>query len=345
MEFDRYLSGLPEYEFAITYGSGVFPQKGYSAKDVRNAMLDVILGVENLEEWHLVNLAKNPQHYSWIRHLNAKSVAKLDEVGFGHVLYNRSEMGPEREKRPVKYGVISLSSLKRDLLTWDSLYVAGRLQKPVCILKAREDIIRSMNENLKSAVLAVLPLLPPRFSARELFLAITGLSYNGDIRTWFAENPNKVENIVSGNYDYFNELYKPIIQNCPFIHAVEGETDQYCQDITMKNLACILASLPSTLHPSIRQELQFSTPSVDVSSLSSTALYDVYYRRLSALYDPYETNQNIMVAKAAVAKGLVNGVRHVVFRSSIDQAVRGNISFGVMNSLSYVAKKIKKFLK
>ena len=102
----------------------------------------------------------------------------------------------------------------------------------------------------------------------------------------------------------------------------------------MKNLACILASLPSTLHPSIRQELQFSTPSVDVSSLSSTALYD-----------PYETNQNIMVAKAAVAKGLVNGVRHVVFRSSIDQAVRGNISFGVMNSLSYVAKKIKKFLK
>ena len=55
------------------------------------------------------------------------------------------------------------------------------------------------------------------------------MSYNGDIRTWFAESPNKVENIVSGNYDYFNELYKPIIQNCPFIHAVEGETDQYCQ--------------------------------------------------------------------------------------------------------------------
>ena len=55
------------------------------------------------------------------------------------------------------------------------------------------------------------------------------MSYNGDIRTWFAENPNKVENIVSGNYDYFNELYKPILQNCPFIHVVEGETNQYCQ--------------------------------------------------------------------------------------------------------------------
>ena len=82
----------------------------------------------------------------------------------------------------MKYGVISLSSLKRDLLTWDSLYVAGRLQKPVsvylvveckvCILKGREDIIRSMNENLKSAVLAVLPLLPSHFSARDLFLVL-----------------------------------------------------------------------------------------------------------------------------------------------------------------------------
>lgn len=78
MAFDRYLSDLPEYEFAITYGSGVFRQKGYSAKDVHNAMLDVILGVEDLEQWHFVNMAKNPQHYSWIRHLNAKSVAKLE---------------------------------------------------------------------------------------------------------------------------------------------------------------------------------------------------------------------------------------------------------------------------
>lgn len=113
----------------------------------------------------------------------------------------------------------------------------------------------------------------------------------------------------------------------------------------MKNLAKIVASLPSSLHPSIRQELQFPSPSVDVSSLSSSELFDVYYRRLSVLYDPEETNQNIIVAKAAVAKGLTNGVRHVVFRSSIDQAIRGNISFGVLHSLRYVTKKIKKFLK
>ena len=40
-------------------------------------------------------------------------------------------MGPKGQERPVKYGIIGLDALKRDLLHWDSLYVSGRLQKPV----------------------------------------------------------------------------------------------------------------------------------------------------------------------------------------------------------------------
>jgi translocator assembly and maintenance protein 41 len=31
----------------------------------------------------------------------------------------------------VKYGVISMDALLKDLTEWDSLYVAGRMQKPV----------------------------------------------------------------------------------------------------------------------------------------------------------------------------------------------------------------------
>ena len=42
-------------------------------------------------------------------------------------------MGPAGEERPVKYGVISISALKNDLLKWDSLYASGRLHKPVII--------------------------------------------------------------------------------------------------------------------------------------------------------------------------------------------------------------------
>ena len=34
----------------------------------------------------------------------------------------------------IKYGVISHELLKRDLLHWDTFYVSGRMQKPVCSL-------------------------------------------------------------------------------------------------------------------------------------------------------------------------------------------------------------------
>ena len=35
----------------------------------------------------------------------------------------------------IKYGVISLAALERDLQQWDTLYCAGRLHKPVMTLR------------------------------------------------------------------------------------------------------------------------------------------------------------------------------------------------------------------
>lgn len=80
MDFEQYLTSLPKYDFALTYGSGVFRQKGYSEKDKKNAMLDVIIGVKDPEAWHKENLRKNPKHYSSVRHLGAHSIVKV-EVG------------------------------------------------------------------------------------------------------------------------------------------------------------------------------------------------------------------------------------------------------------------------
>lgn len=80
MDFERILSCLPEYDFAITYGSGVFRQKGYSDKDVKNAMLDVIIGVKNPEDWHKLNLKQNPQHYSSVRLLGSKKISSLEVI-------------------------------------------------------------------------------------------------------------------------------------------------------------------------------------------------------------------------------------------------------------------------
>ena len=78
MEFDPYLSKLPDYDFAITYGSGVFHQVGYSMKDHKNAMLDVIIGVSDPVSWHRTNMQLNPDHYSFVRHCSANCVSKIE---------------------------------------------------------------------------------------------------------------------------------------------------------------------------------------------------------------------------------------------------------------------------
>lgn len=115
--------------------------------------------------------------------------------------------------------------------------------------------------------------------------------------------------------------------------------------MSIESLARITSRLPASLHASIRHQLEFPNHAVNVEGVSETTLYDVYYRRLSSLFDPMRRNENIVEAKERVAKGIQLGLRSIVFRSSVDQALRGNVSFGVLNSLTYVGKKIMKFVK
>ena len=54
--------------------------------------------------------------------------------------------------------------LCRDLCKWDTMYAAGRLQKPVLHLKS-DGLVQDANEkNLASALVASLLLLPKHFS-------------------------------------------------------------------------------------------------------------------------------------------------------------------------------------
>lgn len=64
----------------------------------------------------------------------------------------------------IKYGVVRMAALQRDLLHWNSLYCAGRLHKPVATLRQHAAVTAAQQHNLQAALRVALLLLPQKFS-------------------------------------------------------------------------------------------------------------------------------------------------------------------------------------
>jgi mitochondrial translocator assembly and maintenance protein 41 len=176
-------------------------------------MVDLIFVVENSESWHEKNMILNPSHYTTLFPLKASWIATLESDYGAGIWYNA--MVPMRitryPHRLMKYGVISRRKFLEDMLEWKYLYVAGRLHKPVQILKSQPHIKHAMERNRENAILTSLLLLPPRFTESDLFLTIAGLSYIGDPRMKYGENPKKVMNLVSGSMLSYRLIYSHAI--------------------------------------------------------------------------------------------------------------------------------------
>lgn len=72
--------------------------------------------------------------------------------------------------------------LVQDLTEWATLYSAGRLQKPVRVIKegVNAEIIKALDTNRRSAFRVSLLMMPPIFDQMSLFHAIASLSYVGE---------------------------------------------------------------------------------------------------------------------------------------------------------------------
>ena len=103
-------------DFALGYGSGVFEQAGYLGK---KPQIDLIFGCYDPLKFHEVNLRKNPYHYSGMRYFGSHAIAKLQEVAAG-VYFNPFATISGHE---VKYGVVSMDRLLRDLALWGSISI------------------------------------------------------------------------------------------------------------------------------------------------------------------------------------------------------------------------------
>ncbi|BGP03741.1 hypothetical protein RTG_03351 [Rhodotorula toruloides ATCC 204091] len=196
--------------YAFAYGSGVFRQKGYAKED--KPLLDFIFAVSHPSHWHAINMQQHPEHYSLpMRLMGSNAVAWMQEKGLGAEVWFNVDV--EVEGKLLKYGVISIDALCRDLLDWETLYISGRTQKPVRILHDDARVRLANQVNLASALRTALLLLPESFTEVELFEEIAGLSYRGDFRMRVGENPLKVRNIVAAQLGAFRGLYGGLLKS------------------------------------------------------------------------------------------------------------------------------------
>ncbi|KAF5019399.1 hypothetical protein F66182_8599 [Fusarium sp. NRRL 66182] len=219
--------------YCFAYGSGVFPQ-GTAKPSISEAefravhpnppdalvkaqkgspkMIDFIFGVSHTEHWHSINMKQHRDHYSGLASLGSGAVSRVQDWGAG-VYFNPYV---EMNGMLIKYGVTSIDNLVGDLSCWDSLYLAGRLQKPVKILRDHPRVRLANQHNLIAAVRTALLLLPPNFTEAQLYSTIAGLSYLGDPRMALpTENKSKVTNIVDNNIVHFRRLYAPLVKTLP----------------------------------------------------------------------------------------------------------------------------------
>lgn len=221
-------------DFAFGYGSGVFKQNGYEGSE--RPQIDLILGVEDPIKFHEINMKQNPIHYSSLKWCGPAVLSRCQDIGAG-IYFNPFVTIAGYQ---VKYGVVSLDRVIKDLSTWDSFYLAGRLHKPVKILRENNAIKYWNQLNLKGAATVAKHLLRStknrqgkieEFNEFNFYKKITGLSYLGDIRyTLGGENPNKVNNIIDQNFHNFQIYYKPIYED-----VVINDNDYLPLGYDMKN--------------------------------------------------------------------------------------------------------------
>lgn len=189
---------------AFGYGSGIFKQTGYKSQD--RPMTDTIFIVENPHLWHKENMKKNPNDYSSsgkisLKYFDINSIKKTTGVTYqSNIVF---------ANHTFKYGVIGKQRFLQSLNgNWDSFFIQGRFQKPIYTIKSTDEIDKAIVANREYALLvALLTLDKPNPTIGDLYRKICSLSYMGDIRMLFAENPYKVNNIVQGSFAQFLELY------------------------------------------------------------------------------------------------------------------------------------------
>ncbi len=317
---------------AFAYGSGVFKQTGNVSK---NNVTDFVLVVEDSADWHRENLTKNPSDYTGILRLcGANAIADLQDKVGAKLFFNT--LIPF-EDGLIKYGVINRSSLIADLLDWECLYAAGRLQKPVRFVEkdssARDhELNLGLRMNLKNALHTAMLLLPERFTEERLYHTLCGLSYTGDFRMVVGgEDKDKVSKIASGSLPHLQELYSAELARMNEYLLVSGEYSneegsitlkEFHQDMSPRGRHFHLTMLPKNMQEFLVREWNRDGRWYDVEDVLRSVAYDRDCDKL-----------------------IESCLKFIVMQPAIVQAAKGILTAGPTKTIRYSSKKVMKMLK
>ncbi|KAI4248739.1 MAG: hypothetical protein LQ352_005831 [Teloschistes flavicans] len=357
--------------YAFAYGSGVFPQTASGSKSTstvhphastaissvqgsQGKMIDFIFGVSYTQHWHSLNLQQHRDHYSAIGSLGSSLVSRVqDQYGAG-VYFN-----PYVTVNGVliKYGVVNLDTLCRDLSEWDTLYLAGRLHKPVKILRDDPRVRLANQINLISAVRTALLLLPPNFTEQELYGTIAGLSYLGDPRMALpAENPDKVANIVKYQLPNFRRLYAPLIENLPNVAFHDSRCSNsdwiddpdtnatIAQDMDPKKRGNMVRRLPRSFRSKLyyRYQSKFQIPQKEFDQMLEESNDQDPKRVKKQQGGPFD-QKVASDRREDLMKEVKRAIKSTVQWASATQSLKGILTTGISRSVRYVREKIAKY--
>ncbi|KRY59516.1 Mitochondrial translocator assembly and maintenance protein 41 -like protein [Trichinella britovi] len=318
MHLERIASIFPRTSVSMmfAYGSGVIAQRN---SEIKRNMIDFVVVVDKPLEWHKENLKLNSSHYSMLRYIGAERLTKLQTDYAARVYCNTMVRVGEFS---IKYSVIRTSHLISDLIDWKSLYISGRMHKPVRVLipPTSRELEEACKMNLKNACHMALLILPEKFNEEQLYTTIASLSYSGDIRMKIAEDRNKVANIVQQNMRQFAHMYEPILNHlCEEIPLTRS--GQYFNHLlTTDNILHLLELLPSQVLFEIENYMQKCNPQqCDLEEIIFSLANDINY-----------------------AEKLKYAVERIVFKSSYQQTMKNFLTAGFLKSSRYFGKKLQK---
>ena len=149
-----------------------------------------------------------------------------------------------------KYAVLSVPDFSRGTSRrWFHSYLWARFAQPTALVYARNtEIALRIHQALAQAVVTfisrVIPKLPVRFTAREIWQEGLALSYRAELR---AERPDKVVHLFEAWQDYYEQATRAAMPALPFPVELVAETEPLLYHAAIPTLGRSLSRLTWTV--------------------------------------------------------------------------------------------------